>query len=158
RIGRLLQHFQTKATRSEKAASESIQRSIEDVVKIVAAPGIKVRELLEKANIPELDFDGIRSDVQKLENGGVDNDDLVNFAAARILAATLIDDDVIEPLQQIRRIYSGEIAGRFFSIQLLLPSSAAADRNLLREEALKWQARIRAEEEEKEVDYARRRN
>jgi hypothetical protein len=119
RIRLLLRHFQTKANRAEKAASENIQRNIEAVVSIVSEPDLKVEELIAKADATPLDLDAIYNDIEKLKSAGVDSGSLVNFAAARVLAANLIDDDIVEPLQQIRRISSREIAGRIFPIQLL---------------------------------------
>jgi hypothetical protein len=151
RMLRLLPHFQTKASRSEKAASENIQRGIEAVVSMVSDPELKVEELIAKADIALLDLAAIRSDVKKLKGAGVDNSNLINFAAARILAANLIDDDVVEPLQQIRRIYSREIAGRIFPIQLLPPRPNEVDRESLEKKARKWQERLRAEEDHKKI-------
>jgi hypothetical protein len=126
-----------------------------DIIKISADPAVTVDELLKKASIPLLDLDAIHDDVRRLRGAGVDNKTLLNFAAARIVAANLIDDDLIEPLQQIRRIYSGEIAGRFFPPQMLSPRPDPAE---IRAGALEWQKLIRSEEEKKKIQGARRRN
>ena len=158
RFALLEAHFRTKADKSERAASERIQRNIENIIKVTSDPEVAVDELFKQAFIPPQDFDTIRNDVHRLRDAAVDNSTLVSFAAARILAANLIDDDLVEPLQQIRRIYSKEIAARFFPLQMLSPRPNAAARQEIRDEALAWQKRIRDEEGEKQIHTDRRRN
>jgi hypothetical protein len=65
RFALLEAHFRTKADKSERAASERIQRNIENIIKVTSDPELAVDELFKQAFIPPQDFDTIRNDVHR---------------------------------------------------------------------------------------------
>jgi hypothetical protein len=153
----LLDHFVSKAKLAIQASRDAdakeppidqIQGEIDETLAFAQHADLNADQLIERVPLPHADREEIAKDLAKLKKSEVEIGDrsLLNFTTARIIASKLIDDHIIEPLQQIKRIY-GEIAPRLSPLQLLKPKPNLGERREIDAQARKWQARIQQEEE-----------
>lgn len=161
RFNLLFKHFTEKA-KSARAKGTNIdrdQRDISRIVDLVAKSRPEVSELLAKSALRTTDINLIRADLRKLEKvDGIDRPTLIDFVAARIFAAKLIGDDILEPLQQLRRVFSKEIAARLFPVALFHVRPNRSGIHCITEDASAWESRIKDEEKIRGLSDDLRRN
>jgi len=157
----LLDHFVSRANKaiSEKPPMDHIQHEIDAVLKLAHNPDVEVAELIAGARLEPIDRIDIEHDVARLKDSeiGINSETLLKFTTARIIASKLIDDDILEPLQQIKRVSSREIMGHLHPLQLLSPRPDPDAQRHIREHATAWACRIAEEEDKRDLPAELRR-
>jgi hypothetical protein len=152
----LFDHFVAGAKRADAASRDAdgkhppidqIQREINQTLAFAHEADLTADQLIDRVSLAQVDQDEIANDLVKLKksDAAIDDESLLKFATARIISSKLIDDHFVEPLQQIKRIYS-EFASRLSPLQMLKPRPDPRDRQEIDAQARKWQARIQQEE------------
>ena len=156
----LYDHFRhkAKAATDRKEPLDAVLRSIQEVRELAAADTMTAERLAESLHLTSPDRDGLLGDLKRLKENDINNSTLVTFVTARIIASKLIDDDILEPFQQIRRIFSRDLASRLRPLHLLSPTPTAADRKILSKASADWEALIRQEEAQRDATPEMRRN
>src|SRR5262245_20047440 len=161
RFKALFDHFVAKANKAiaEKMPLDHIQHEIDAVLKRAQDPVAQTAELIAHVPLDPIDRADIERDVAQLTASelGINNETLLKFTTARIIASKLIDDDIVEPLQQIKRIHSREIMRNLQPLQLLPPRPDPDDQREIRRQAVNWEILIKEEEKARKLPEELRR-
>jgi hypothetical protein len=159
RLRRLYHHFGQKIASTPVVTTEkSTDDKIKEVRELVRLGTLTAEQLVSRfrGSIERADMQLLLADLDRLRRNGVSSETLVAFAAARLIAAIIESDDLLEPFHQISRLYSRPFVERFRPLHLKW-SVAASDRQVLAKAAMDWQDRIRKEEVERKVSRSMRR-